>query len=251
MSAEAAGTVPTPDDTADDLVPAAFGDAGLGDSRFDADGDPTREESLSRLLGGGRAAIEGSIPPIAFLAAWIASGGELLTAVIWSLIASAATLVTALVQRRKPRAVFIGMLMTVLAAMVAYYTGEARNFFLIQLLSNAASALAWTISIVIGWPFLGLIVGGIIGTRLRWRKDPVLLRAYQRASWIWVLQYVIRVVVFSVLWWLDEETWLAIMRAALTYPLIIACVALSGWVLFSAIPKSHPGIRKPQVAVAD
>ena len=56
------------------------------------------------------------------------------------------------------------MFMTVIAAMVAYYTGEARNFFLIQLLSNAASALAWIVSIVIGWPFLGVIVGGLIGT---------------------------------------------------------------------------------------
>ncbi|WP_413317623.1 DUF3159 domain-containing protein [Agrococcus sp. 1P02AA] len=234
------------DPPAADLAPAA-----LGADRFDADGDPTREESLARLLGGGRAALEGSVPPIAFLAAWLASGGELLTAVVWSLIASAATLIPAIVDRRRPKAVVIGMLMTVLAAMVAYYSGEARNFFLIQLLSNAASALAWTVSIVIGWPFLGLIVGGLIGTKVRWRKDPVLLRAYQRASWIWVLQYVIRVVVFSVLWWMDETTWLAIMRAALTYPLIIACIAASGWVLFAAIPRSHPGIRKPQVASRD
>ena len=30
-------------------------------ARFNADGDPTREESLSRLLGGGRAALEASV----------------------------------------------------------------------------------------------------------------------------------------------------------------------------------------------
>ncbi|WP_347755235.1 DUF3159 domain-containing protein [Agrococcus sp. ProA11] len=231
------------DQHAAELAPAAF-DGG----RYDADGDPTREESLARLLGGGRAAVEGSVPPLAFLLAWLASGGELLTAVIASVIASAAVLISSIIERRKPRAVFIGMLATVIAAMIAYYTGEARNFFLIQLLSNAASALAWVVSIVIGWPFLGVIVGGLIGTGARWRKDPVLLRAYRRASWIWVLQYVIRVAVFSVLWWLDETTWLAIMRAALTYPLIIACLAASGWVLFAAIPRSHPGIRKPQLA---
>lgn len=238
---------------ADDAHPPAQPPEPPGDlpgAGFDADGDPTREESLSRLLGGTRAAIEGSIPPIVFLVAWLASGGELLTAVVWSLLASAATLVVALVERRRPKAVLIGMLMTVLAAMVAYYSGEARNFFLVQLLSNAASALAWVVSIVIGWPFLGIIVGGVIGTKTRWRNDPVLLRAYQRASWIWVLQYVIRVVVFSVLWWLDETTWLAIMRAALTYPLIIACVAVSGWVLFASIPRSHPGIRKPRAPLA-
>lgn len=220
-------------------------------ARFDADGDPSREESLARLLGGGRAAAEGSVPPIAFLAGWLASAGDLTASVIWSLVASAAVLAVSLVQRRKPRAVLIGMLATALAAMVAYYTGEARNFFLIQLLSNAASALAWTVSIVIRWPFLGLILGALIGTGTRWRTDPVLVRAYGRASWIWVLQYVIRVVVFAALWWMDETTWLAIMRAALTYPLIIACVAASGWVLFAAIPPSHPGLRKPRAPLAD
>lgn len=235
------GSIPTPDEPADLAATA------IEDGRFDADGDPTREESLSRLLGGGKAAIEGSIPPVAFLIGWLASGGHLLAAVVWSLVASAAILVVALVRRRTPRAVLIGMLMTVIAAMIAYSTGEARDFFLIQLLSNAASALAWMISIVVGWPFLGLIVGGLIGTKTRWRKDPVLLRAYRRASWVWVLQYVIRVAVFTVLYVLDEETWLAIMRVALTYPLIVACVAVSGWVLFAAIPKSHPGIRKPRV----
>ncbi|MCR8670481.1 DUF3159 domain-containing protein [Agrococcus sp. HG114] len=216
-----------------------------GDPRFDDDGDPTREESLARVLGGGRAAIEGSIPPIAFLAAWLVTRGDLPASVVWSLVASAGVLALALVQRRRPRAVLVGMLMTVLAAMIAHSTGEARNFFLVQLLSNAASALAWIVSIVVGWPLLGVIVGAVIGTRTRWRHDPVLLRAYQRASWVWVLQYVIRVVVFSVLWWLDETTWLAIMRAALTYPLIIACIAVSGWVLLASIPKWHPGIRKP------
>ena len=59
------GTQPTPDEEpAQELAPAAF-----EDGRYDADGDPTREESLSRLLGGGKTAIEGSIPPIAFLIA--------------------------------------------------------------------------------------------------------------------------------------------------------------------------------------
>ncbi len=216
-----------------------------GDARFDADGDPTREESLARLLGGGRAALEGSVPPVAFLVGWLVSGGDLAASVAWSLIASAAVLALSLAQRARPRAVLIGMLATALAAMIAYHSGEARNFFLIQLLSNAASALAWTISIVVRWPFLGLILGAVIGTRTRWRRDPTLLRAYSRASWVWVLQYVIRVVVFAVLWWMDETTWLAIMRAALTYPLVIGCIAVSGWVLFASIPRSHPGIRKP------
>ena len=73
---------------------------------------------------------------------------------------------------------------------------RAVDFFLLQIAANAASALAWTVSIVIRWPLLGLVVATALGQRTRWRRDPDLLRAYRLASWIWVGQYVARLGVF-------------------------------------------------------
>src|SRR5688572_32459695 len=91
-------------------------------------------------------------------------------------------------QGDRPRAVLLGLLGVCVAALIALRTGRAEDFFLLQLLSNAASALAWIISIVIRWPLLGLVVGGVLGQRTRWRRDAALLRAYSRGSWVWVCQ---------------------------------------------------------------
>ena len=130
-------------------------------------------------------------------------------------------------------------------AAVAFYTGRAVDFFLPQLILNAGSALAWAVSIVIRWPFLGLIVGGILGQRTRWRRDPHLLLGYQRASWAWVGQYLLRLVVFIPLYLLGADVVLAITRIALTWPLIAVCIAVSWPLLRSALPPGHPGIRHP------
>jgi hypothetical protein len=111
--------------------------------------------------------------------------------------------------------------------------------------------LAWSVSIVLRWPLLGLIVGTALGQRTRWRRDPALLRAYSRASWVWVMQYVVRLVVFIPLWAAGEVIALAITRGVFTYPLVAACVAVSGWVLFKSIPDGHPGLRHPVAPASD
>lgn len=208
-------------------------------------------ESLADLLGGSRAAIEASIPPAAFLVGWLSGTALPGSFALWlgcgaAVLASVAIAVVGVAQGRRPRAVVIGLLAVVVAALIAAYTGEARDFFLIRLLTNAASALAWAGSIVVRWPFLGLILGAVVGTRTRWRGDPVLLRAYQRASWIWVLQYVVRLAVFVPLFVLDLPGALAFFQAALTYPLVATCLVVSGIVLFRSIPHDHPGIRHPR-----
>lgn len=218
----------------------------------DAPPDTVQQESLADLLGGRRAAIEASVPPAAFLVGWLAGGALPGSMALWlgcgaAVAASVAIAIVGLAQGRRPRAVVVGLLAVVVAALIAAYTGQARDFFLIRLLTNGASALAWATSIVVGWPLLGLIVGTVVGTRTRWRRDPVLLRAYRRASWIWVLQYVVRLAVFIPLWLLDLPAALAFFQAALTYPLVAACLVVSGIVLFRSIPHGHPGIRQPRV----
>lgn len=198
------------------------------------------------LLGGGRATIEASVPPVAFVVAYLASGHSLWWGAGAALAASLLTALWGLAVGRRPRAVVIGLLAVVIAALIAGYTGDARDFFLLRLLTNGASALSWAVSIIVGWPLLGLIVGVVIGTKTTWRRDPALARAYARASWVWVGQYIVRVLVFGALWLIDEPVWLGVAQAALTYPLVIACLVASGWVLFRSLPAGHPGIRHPQ-----
>ncbi|MEV6903812.1 DUF3159 domain-containing protein [Amycolatopsis sp. NPDC051372] len=203
---------------------------------------PARE-SLAQILGGRRGAIDASIPPVAFVVGWLATGQSISWGAIVAIGVAVVLGAYRLIRGEKARAVVVSLAAVVIAALIALHTGRAEDFFLLQLLSNAASALLFAASIVVRWPLLGVIVGLLIGQKTRWRRDPALLRAYSWASWVWVLQYLIRVVVYGLLWWAGQVVALGIARTALSWPLVAATVAVSGWVLYKALPAGHPGLR--------
>ena len=205
-------------------------------------------ESLAELLNGRRAAVDATLPALGFVAGWLVAGRSIWAGAGVAVACAIAVSVWRLRAGEKPRAVLIGLLGVCVAALIALHTGRAEDFFLLQLLSNAASALVWAVSIVIRWPLLGLVVGAVLGQRTRWRRDPALLRAYCRAGWIWVLQYVIRVAVFLPLSAGGQVMGLAVARALLSWPLVAACLAVSWWVIRRSLPADHPGLRHPVAA---
>lgn len=212
--------------------------------------DAGSSESLRDLLGGRSGAIDATVPVVGFvLGLTVAQAVGWTSPVAWgggTAVAFAAVLGAIRLARGKaPRAVLFGLLGVAVAALIALYTGRAIDFFLIQVVTNAASALAWAVSIVIRWPLLGVVVGTLLGQKTRWRHDPDLMRGYQRASWAWVAQYLLRLVVFLPLFLADQVVALGIARVALTWPLVAVCIAVSWPLLRSALPEGHPGLRHP------
>jgi hypothetical protein len=217
----------------------------------------TKRESLGEVLGGRRGALDASIPPLAFVVGWLAAHQSIGIGAAAALGVSALLGAFRLIKGGKVAALVVSVAMVAAAALIALHTGRAQDFFLIRLMSNAASALLWAASIVIRWPLLGVVVGFVVdwdkswrlGRKTRWRKDPDLLKAYGRASWVWVLlQYTLRVVVWGLLWWAGEVVALGIVTVALSWPLVAATVAVSGVVLFRSLPKDHPGLRHPRTS---
>ena len=180
---------------------------------------------------------------MAFAAGWLAAG-------LWGGVAAAVLTGAAVAGWRlrrgdRPRSVLIGLLAVCLAALIALRTGRASDFFLVQLVSNAASALAWIVSIVVRWPLLGVLVGAALGQRGRWRRDPALLRAYARGSWVWAASYLLRLAVFVPLWLGGQVVALVVARVALTWPVIAAALGVSWLVIRRSLPAGHPGLRHP------
>jgi hypothetical protein len=198
------------------------------------------------LLGGRRAAVDASLPPLAFAIAWALADRSLWIGTVAAVIVG---LILAGVRWRggqRPRAALVGAFGVAVGAVIAAHTGRAADVFVIQLVTNIASALAWMVSIAIGWPLLGVVVGSVLGQKSRWRRDPALLRGYSRASWVWVAQYAVRIAVFVPLYAANSVVALGVTRVALSYPLVAACLAASWWVLRRSLPPDHPGIRHPR-----
>lgn len=206
-----------------------------------------KQHPLQALIGGPRGALESILPPLAFVTTYIATGDNMTWAVSVAVGLGLFFAIWRLVERKRPTRVLGALLVVVLSAYTAAKTGSAAAFFWPRVLLNVASALAFAISIFIRWPLLGVIVGPIVGTKMRWRQDPDLMRAYSRASWLWVLLCVIRA---AVLIPLIENNWLWALAAsgALFYALVIVTVLLSWVVIKRTLPADHPGIRSPRIS---
>ena len=206
----------------------------------------TEPVSLRRLLGGRRGALDASLPPAGVVVGWLVSGRSTAWGAVAAITVGVIIGVLRLVRGHRITAVLASVAVVVAGALVALYTGRAQDFFLIQLLLNIVSALVWAVSILVRWPLLGLVVGTLLGQKTRWRRDPDLLRAYGRASWVWVLgQYSLRVLVYGLLWWTGAIVALGVARIVLSWPLVAATVAVSAVVLRRSLPAGHPGLRRP------
>ena len=188
--------------------------------------EPELGHPLAALLGGPRGAVESMLPPVIFVVVYLATGSNLTAAVISALTIGVVLAGLRLTRREKPVRIVGALLVVVLAATVAYYTGNAAAYFWPLVLANIASALAFAFSILIRWPLLGVIVGPITGTGMKWRKDPDLLRAYAKASWLWVLLNVVRAAV-QVPLIQDEDLWALAAVRPLFYVMVLGVILWS------------------------
>ena len=79
-----------------------------------------------------------------------------------------------------------GLVGIAVSAYVVSRAGRAGDFFLPGLMANAGYALAYAISIAVRRPLLGVFIAIASNRGMEWRQDPARVRAYSRASWVWV-----------------------------------------------------------------
>ncbi|QSB06560.1 DUF3159 domain-containing protein [Natronoglycomyces albus] len=210
--------------------------------------NPVRQDTLTSLLGGRRGAADATIPLLVFIGAWLATGNNVGWGVVASLAAGLLIAVWRIWQKQKPRSVLLGLLGVCVAGALVLYTGRAEDILLPRILANAASAIVWAVSIVLRRPLLGLIVGALLGQKTSWRSDGALLRAYAAASWVWVATYLVRVAILTPMWVFGFVVAGGLAQVVLSWPLLIACLVVSGSVMKAALPQGHPGFRHPQTA---
>jgi hypothetical protein len=184
---------------------------------------------LARAVGGPLGVAESTLPAAAFVAVATATRDTVAAAV--TAVSLAAVLAgTRIVRGQTPKFALAGVAGVAIAGYVASRTGRVEDFFLPGLLINIGYAAAWAISIAVRWPLLGVIVAGLTGGGGRWREDPVRLRAYSRASWIWVALFLSRVAVQLPLYLAGALVALGAARIAMGVPLFAVGIWLC-WLL--------------------
>lgn len=180
-------------------------------------------------IGGWRGMVESVAPGLVFVVVFIATR-EVLPAVIASVAVAVVATLARLVQRTPVTQAIGGLLGIGIGAIWAWRSGEAENFFAWGLLTNAGFAIGVTISILVGWPIVGIVVSTLMGRSHDWRTDPEQRRRYALASWLWVGAFLLRLAVQVPLYLNAEAGWLGAARLVMGLPLW-ALVLWVTWVL--------------------
>jgi hypothetical protein len=194
---------------------------------------------LAEALGGRRGIVESAVPTVAFTLLWVTTH-ELRMALTVSIGITVGLLIVRVIQRSSVQfivnALFgigIASLFVIRAAGKEGATaGEiGRAYFTPGLLYNGGYAVVIMLTILIGWPIVGFMVGGVTGDPTGWHRDKALVKLCSRLTWLLVLPCLIRVAVQLPLWLNYEVGLLGVSKIFLGWPLQIAAFAAMAWLL--------------------
>lgn len=199
---------------------------------------------LSTALGGWRGSLETALPTVVFVAVWTATR-DVRTAAVWSIGLAVLLAVVRLVQRSSLQHVLGALVATGIAAFFALRSGQAEDAFLPGILTSAAYLAGTVLSIVVGWPAVGFLVGAgdprAAQDPFAWRRDRGMVRVCARLTWVLVGVYVVRLAIMVPLYLAAEVTLLGVAKIVLGWPLWVAGVAVMGWLLVSGRTPVEPG----------
>jgi hypothetical protein len=193
---------------------------------------------LAKALGGPRGIIESAVPTALFTICFLISDDIRLSLTV-SIAATAVLLAIRLVQRSTTQFVFNALVGIGIGALFAYRASQsggseedvARAVFTPGLIYNGAYAVVIIVTILVGWPIVGFLVGSVTGDPTAWHSDKAMVRLCSQLTWILAVPCVIRVVVQLPLWLNHEIGLLGATKIAMGWPLQLASFAVMGWLL--------------------
>lgn len=239
-SPEPTGADPTAAGPGAGTVAATSPGAGPGPT----DALPSFPEQISAQLGGWRGMVEAAIPISVFI--FINLVWEVLQP---ALIASAGTAVLIaiyrLIQRRPIRYAVNGLFGIGLGAIIAWRSGEARDFYLPGILISYGYAAGMILSVLVRHPLVGWLWSVLMdGGSARWRQDRQLMRTFTWLTMLWAAVWIAKVSVQAWLWNANEEHLLGIARLVLGAPPYLLLLAFTIWVV-RRVQRAQPESGRP------
>ena len=198
-------------------------------------------DKIVQALGGKKGLFDSGIPSIVFLVVFNIRD-DVREAAMVALALSAVLGVFRLLRREKLQSAVTGVIGVLICYLLVRSTGKAEDFYLPGLFINAGYGAVYLITNLAGWPIIGLVLGPLLGEDMHWRKVPERKRAYQRAGWLWVGLFLLRIAVQLPLYLAGYINALGIARLVMGYPLFIA-VAWGTWVIIKQVPVA----KKPEI----
>lgn len=178
-------------------------------------------EMIADAIGGWRGIIDSSLPGLVYVIVYMASGNNL-TLAVWTAVAAGVVIAIWRVARKKSvRQVLGGLAFVAFSAWLATKTENAANFFVLNVIVSIAYAFAFTISNLVKWPLVGIMVGAATGDMTGWRSYEPLRRAYWLATWAWAGIFILKSLILTPLYLLELVGPLGIAKIVLGWPVLL------------------------------
>lgn len=185
--------------------------------------------TLLERVGGVSGLVYASLPTFAYVIANAIAGLD--AAVVISVSVSVGLIILRLLCKQPIQPAVSGLLGVVVAALIAYYTGSAEDYFLPGIWLSLAMAAVFAVSLLARRPLVGVIWNLLrsAGPDRSWRADTVALHAFDVATLAFVALFSARFVVQQWLYDGGFTGWLAFVRIAMGYPLLGAVSVVVYW----------------------
>lgn len=196
------------------------------------------QPTVLERVGGISGLVYAAIPTFAYVIVNAIAG--LTVAVVVAVGVSAALIVVRRMRGEPIQPAVSGLLGVVFAALIAYFTGSAENYFLPGIWSSLAMTTVCAVSILIRRPLIGVIWNLLRGSGPDpvWHADKVVRRGFDIATLAFVVMFATK---FTVQQWLYDgghTGWLAVARIAMGYPLLAVALLVVFWAVRRANRRS-------------
>lgn len=189
--------------------------------------DGQRAPTLLEQMGGVGGLVSSVIPVLVFVLVNPFAG---LQPAIWAAFGTAVAIGIWRVARAEPlQPAVSGVFGVAICAAIAYWTGEARGFFLYGIWYSLVAGIAFVISMLVRWPLVGVIWSGLNGSGFGWRGHRRARLLYDAATAVWAVFFFAR---FGVQHWLysaAETGWLGVARLLMGLPLTAVALLVTIW----------------------
>jgi hypothetical protein len=228
-----------------DRQAAADGPAGgtVTEAAPDEERVPSFSEQIAEQLGGWRGLVESSIPVVVFVLVNVVA--SLNAALIGSAALAVGIAVWRLSRRQPVRHAVNGLVGIGIGAIIAWRTGEEKDFYLPGILYGLAYGAALLASVALRLPLVGWIWSVVVaGGSDVWRRDPRLLRAFGWLTVLWGVVWMAKVGVQAGLYLADQATALGVARLLLGYPPYALLLAITVWTV-RRVNRGAPPVTTP------
>jgi intracellular septation protein A len=189
--------------------------AALGGPSADAQNGLRRAFSVRGL-------VESGLPSVVFVVAFRFAGTR--PAAVLALAVALLMVLERLARRRRVNEAVSGIFGVLLAVALSAGTGDAKNFFLPEVVLGIAVSGALLASVVMGKPLLGVVLGAVAAPFKGWQERPVLRRAFVHITAVAGVWAMVKALILLSLYLSDDVELLAGAKLALGYPVLAVLV---------------------------